>query len=130
MKQVFYHYTKWEEYKQGMWRVVEGKQREGFLKKAIEFTGNAKLYGSYMLKVVEQWPISCEQNLTCNNINQQAWIGHAACCIAIDCPEDIVREAWSYLTEKQQIEANKEADKAILLWKDKYKKQNGQLSLF
>lgn len=101
-----------------MWGKVPDGQRKKFLEDAILFTGNAQLYGKYMLRVAKEWPISCEQNLTDYSQNRRAWIGHAACALAMKCPEDIVREAWSYLSEKQQIAANAEADKAIEEWEN------------
>ena len=52
MKQKYYHYTKWEDYKNGMWRAVTKDEEEQYLAKAITFTGNAELYGKYMLRVM------------------------------------------------------------------------------
>lgn len=133
-KQVYHHYTKLEEYRFGMWNTILGQEREKLLIKAIEFTGNAKLYGKYMMQAIDKWPYSCEQNLTCQGMNKQAWIGHAACCIAIGCPEDITRLAWRMLAKQQQDEANTMADKAIAEWEKRYviklSKKSRQLCLF
>jgi hypothetical protein len=95
------------------------KNKEGCLKIAIDFTGDYVLYGMYMIKVADNWKYSCEHNLSHSSQNKQAWIGHAACAYALCLPEDIVRKAWSHLTEEQQILANKEADKAIKYWEEK-----------
>lgn len=95
------------------------KNRSEWLRKAIEFTGNAELYGEWMLKVADAWKFSCEHNLTKIDTNRKAWIGHAAVALAIDCPEDIVREAWGYLSTKQQDEANAKAAIAIEYWEKK-----------
>ena len=86
------------------------------LSKAIEFTGNAPLYGSYMQRITTEWPLSCEQNLTDLSVNRKAWIGHAAACLAIDCPEYVTRMAWAYLTPEQQRDANIQAQNAIDEW--------------
>lgn len=120
MQQVYYPYWLWEDYQAGMWRNVFGDERMKLLEKAIKFTGDAKLYGSYMLRVVKSWFYSCSVNFTNPSINHQAWVGHAACCLAISCPEDITRLAWHELSEQQQIDANIQADKAISLWFKKY----------
>ena len=125
IKRIYHHYSKMEEFRCGMWRSISKQiDRDVLLKKAIEFTGNTDLYGNYMLKVIDQWPFSCEHNLSCNDINKQAWIGHAACCIAINCPEDITRLAWHHLTKKQQDDANLKADKAIEKWEIDYMNKN------
>lgn len=122
MNQVYFPYTVWEEYYYGMWRNVYGQERETYFKKAVEFTGNAKLYGRFMQKVIKLWSYSCLHNLSNNSINRQAWIGHAACCLALNCPEDITRLAWHQLTQKQQDDANAQADKAIVKWEQMYQR--------
>jgi hypothetical protein len=86
-----------------------------------------------MLKVIKQWPISCEHNLTDFSINRKAWIGHAACCLALNVPENITRMAWHHLTEKQQDEANEKARIAIKIWEKIHiekLKQKKQIGLF
>lgn len=114
IKRIYHPYWNWEEVKFNMWGSV--KDRDKYLKKAIRFTGNAKLYGKYMMRVAREWHYSSEHNLSCEDQNRRAWIGHAACALAFQCPEDIVREAWGHLSEKKQIEANAVADQAIKWW--------------
>lgn len=127
IKQMYHPYWLWEEVKFNMWGDVEN--HDELLQRAIKFTGDTKKYGSYMRKVVREWKYSCEHNLSCVGQNRQAWIGHAACALAFKCPENIVREAWWLLTERQRIEANKEADKAIELWEKTFSKnlKNGKI---
>lgn len=101
-----------------MWGKVSN--REEWIDRATNFTGDHVLYGSWMQKVIEEWPISCEHNLTNLTQNRKAWLGHAAVAMAIQCPEDIVRLAWSRLTDEQRQLANNEADKAIKKWEESY----------
>lgn len=116
MNKIWHPYWAWEDYKAGMWRTVSGRDRSKLLRRAINFTGDAKLYGSFMRRVISEWPTACEHHLTDVGSNRKAWIGHAATCMAINCPEDITRSAWGYLSICQQDEANAEADAAIQLW--------------
>lgn len=122
-KRVYHPIHAWEELKHGMWDDVD--DRKSYLERAIAFTGDAKLYGSYMVRVICEWPISCENALTDSALNQRAWVGHAACALAINCPEDITREAWGKLTDEQRFLANKEADRAIWQWRHNYAKNKG-----
>lgn len=108
----------WEEVRFNMWGKVEN--RKEYYQKAINFTGNHKLYGSFMQRVIKEWPISCENALTDYYMNRKAWIGHAACALAIQCPEDITRKAWKELTIEQQYLANQEAIRAISSWENMY----------
>ena len=124
IKRIYHNYKNWEEYKNGMWRTIKDEEeKEKLLQEAIRFTGNHQLYGEYMMKVIKEWKISCEHNLTDTSLNRQAWIGHSACCLAIGCPEDITREAWWKLTDDQRDLANKEADKAINKWEENHRRK-------
>jgi hypothetical protein len=113
-KRIYHPYTSWEEIQANMWGEVDN--REKFIALAIKFTGDHKRYGSYMKRVVREWPVSCENALTDHALNKKAWIGHAACALALGCPEDITREAWGHLTDEQRILANQEAGRAIRMW--------------
>jgi len=117
---VYHPYSDWEEYHYGMWRDVTGTEREQMLPAAITFTGDAPRYGRAMLRVTEEWPISCEHNLTCAGMNRQAWIGHAAVALELGIPEHITREAWHHLTQPQRDAANGVAETAILTWERAY----------
>lgn len=101
-----------------MWGRV--KDRQSYLNRAIEFTGNHVLYGQWMMRVIEEWPNTCEHNLTNKTINRKAWIGHAAVAMAIQCPEDIVRAAWGFLSQEQRELANEQARLAIEEWERRH----------
>jgi hypothetical protein len=116
IERIYHPYWQWEEVDSNMWGTVDDKKK--YLDAAIEFTGDAELYGSWMVKVVRKWKYSCEHNLSNKTQNRQEWIGHAACALAMGCPENIIRAAWSHLSKEQQDEANAKADEAILLWEE------------
>lgn len=118
LKQVWRKVSEWEEVSHNMWG--ESLDPKGDLEKAIAFTGDYKLYGSYMKRVCEEWPVSCENALTDPHLNQKAWLGHAAVAMALGIPEDITRKAWGFLTDEQKYLANKEAEREVTLWKERY----------
>ncbi len=117
MKRIYHHYLKWEETTSGMWDTAGKEQEQELLEQAVRFTGNAALYGSYMRRIIAEWPISCEQALTNPSMNQLAWVGHAATALAIRCPEYITRRAWGMLTEQQRVDADAQALGAVQAWK-------------
>jgi len=119
-KRVYHDYRTWEETHHNMWG--ESRNPKNDLAKAIEFTGDHALYGGYMMRVVKEWPISCENALTDTNINQKAWVGHAAVALALGIPEDITRKAWGNLTDEQRFLANQKAARAICYWRTSYRK--------
>ena len=113
-EQVFHPYYDWEEVAHNMWGSVG--DRRSYLLSAISFTADHEKYGRFMMRVVREWPISTENALTDPYLNHRAWVGHAACALAFQCPEDIVRQAWGQLTDEQKLLANQEADRAIAAW--------------
>lgn len=114
--EIWHPYWLMEEIAHNMWGSTA--HRKTWLEMAVLFTGNAELYGEWMLKVTDEWRFSCEHNLTKAG-DKRPWIGHAAVAMAIGCPEDIVRQAWALLTQQQQDSANKKASEAIEYWKGK-----------
>jgi hypothetical protein len=120
LDRVYRPYYAWEEVRHNMWGTVS--DRDYYLQKAVEFTGNHALYGSYMMRVIREWPISCENALTDSLLNKKAWVGHAACAMALGCPEDVTRKAWGFLNDEQRLLANREAEKAIAEWVENYRK--------
>jgi hypothetical protein len=118
LTRIYHPYWDWEEVDHNMWGSV--KNRKHFLKLAIYFTGDHIKYGRFMIKVVNKWKFSCEHNLTDLSQNRKAWIGHAACALALGCPEDITRQAWGHLSDLQQAQANKKAATAIAEWEQRH----------
>lgn len=125
LDRVYHQVEAWEEIAANMWG--EATDAKAMLDQAIGFTADHALYGSYMLRVIREWPISCENALTDASLNQKAWVGHAACALALNCPEDITRKAWGYLTDEQRLLANKAAARAIREWSNAYAKDRGVL---
>jgi hypothetical protein len=123
LQQVYHRVQEWEEVTHNMWGKVT--DRNAYIQRAIQFTGNHIEYGRYMLRVCEEWPISTDNAFTDPYLNHRAWVGHAACALAFNCPEDIVRQAWRFLTDEQKLLANKEASRAIADWRRAYIKDRG-----
>jgi len=115
-QRIYHPISKWEEIGAGMWD--KSKDRKSDLKRAIIFTGNHRLYGKYMMQVVNEWTFSCENSLTNTDINHKAFIGHCAAAKALRLPEDIVRQAWGLLTNEQRQKADMAAERAINWWWD------------
>lgn len=118
LQQVWHPVDRWEEITHNMWGKVQ--DRAGYLTQAIDFTGDHNRYGQFMRRVCREWPVSTENAFTDPYLNHRAWLGHAACALAFQCPEDIVRQAWSHLTDEQKLLANQEASRAISAWRRTY----------
>lgn len=116
MKKVWHRFDKWECYRHGMWTRAERASSPALLRDAIELTGDAVVYGAWMLHVVREWPVTCEHHFTDKSVNHLAHVGHCAAAMAIRCPENITRSAWAMLTDTQRGEANAAARYAVQEW--------------
>lgn len=129
MARTYHPYTSCEEFDAGMWRNVSGAERQRCIRDTAELMRNVQEFRTAMLQAVTDWPISCEHNLSAANVNRQAWLGHAGCCIATGSPEDCTRLGWHKLTQVEQDAANLAADEAISAWETKQLVHIHQLSL-
>lgn len=119
-KRVYHHYSKMEEFHSVMWKQIPPEDREAAVNASAMLMAAPELFERACDKAITDWPNSAEANLTASVINHQAWLGHAACCINHGASEDLTRQAWRTLSEKQQGDANAAADRAIERWRNAY----------
>lgn len=130
MQRIFHHFSLWEDYRAGMYD--ENKYgRSERVQKAAEILGSPALCRKAMEKVISDWVIATEYNLSNLEINRKAWLGQAACCCYAGVHEDETREAWGIMTEAQRIEANKIAAEIIKDWQRKREREESpQIDMF
>lgn len=115
MKRIFHHYSLWEDFHAGMYDESKDGRKER-VKKAAFILGTPEICREAMEKVVSEWQIATEYNLSNAEINRKAWLGQAACSCYAGIHEDETREAWGIMTEPQRIEANRIAASIIKAW--------------
>lgn len=130
MQRIFYHFSLWEDYHNGMYdECKDGRQER--VQKAVEILGTPEICRKAMQRVVDEWTIATEYNLSNAEINRKAWLGQACCSIYANVHEDETREAWGLLTDEQRKQANLIAYQIIKKWIDEYeRKHSNQISLF
>lgn len=122
IKQVFEHYAKWEDFQNGLWRVVSPDEETVFTALAIDLLADESALDSAMRAVVSEWKISAIVNLTNYGQNRRAWLGQSACCFHSRCPEQCTRAAWNLLPRETQARANAIAERVILDWERAYRR--------
>lgn len=111
MRQVFYPYEMWEDYKNGMYSRFAISD-EHVSKSKILLQDPIAFYNACVL-LLSCWPIASAVNMTNKDQNRRAWLGAAACSYMYKCTEKSVRQAWHLLTEEEQKAANSVADRVI-----------------
>lgn len=120
LDRVYHHVDALEETRAGMWRTAAGDEAKGYLQKSRELMIDYGAFRAAMLRAIEEWPVSCEHNLSAVTMNRLAWLGHAGNCIAHGSPESITRLAWHTLNSEQQDIANQVAAEVVEIWEQKY----------
>jgi hypothetical protein len=113
LKQVFEHYEKWEDYKAGMFTTSTIQNKEEKILLSVNLLSSEKDFYEASLRMINDWEICTNVNLTNKGQNRRAWIGAATCMHKHGAPEYITRIAWSLLDKEVQIKANLIADKLI-----------------
>lgn len=130
MERIFHHYTLWEDFHAGMYDESKDGRKER-VKKAAHILGTPDICQRAMEKVIAEWPISTEYNLSNAEINRKAWLGQAACSCFAGIHEDETREAWGLMTEQQRVKANQIAAKIIREWVQKREREDDpQMDMF
>lgn len=112
MKQIYHHYSLWEEWPAGLWRRIQDPDVD----KALTVMRDVPAWIEGMRDVTRRWRYSCEQNLSHAGRNRVAWLGQAAVCLLTGEPSITTRAAWWQLTGEQQERANDGARLAIEEW--------------
>ena len=118
MNRIYHKYTDWEDFKNGMFETDNSNDAE-LINKSFELLSNEDLFYKIGLKVLENWVVSSDVNLSNINSNRQSWIGQAACSYYVKANESITRKAWSMLSDIKKLKANLIADKIIKQYEKK-----------
>lgn len=117
IKRIYHHWEKWECYKAGFYNTTapEGIDNDSALLMYAYFLSDIGRFQEATHKVFNNWPNSCEQFLTNQNINRIAWIGQSSMCIATGIPSKY-KGGFRLLTDKQQYDANNAAEEMLNKW--------------
>lgn len=121
MNRIYHPYWYWEDYKSGFYENCSGEIKQQYIQKVLEMFNSEQLTYEYMNKVINEWPYSCEHNLTNESLNKIAYIGQGACCLFANIPSTVTMEAWSLLKPEIQERANKQAESILNEWMQKNK---------
>jgi hypothetical protein len=123
MKQIYEEYQKWEDYNAGMYALNDVRDKDILVFNAVSLLSNPNLFYETMQKLIIDWKVSTDVNLSNKNQNRRAWLGAAACMYKYKVPEYLTRVAWGLLNKEVQDTANNIANKIIL----EYERQNNGL---
>lgn len=130
MEQRYFHYTKWEDWQNGMYSADLG-HKEMQIGRAEILLSNPERFKKACESVLQKWPNSTAHNLTNTECNRNAWLGQAACCLEYGVPEILTRVAWGRLDNATRLEANRIATLCIKRWEKKHNEsKENQLELF
>jgi hypothetical protein len=79
-----------------------------------------------LIRVVTEWPKSCEQFLTNASLNRIAWLGQAAMCMDTGVP-CIYRAGFSAMTAACRDAANDLAEKYLAQWCRRHEDKNQEI---
>lgn len=116
VKRIFHPWDKWEDYRAGFYEKPSGKVKNDMIASVLAMFESSSLTQEYMNRVISDWPLSCEHNLTNNALNRVAYLGQGACCIYAGVPSSVTMEAWSMLSPQRQDEACKIAESVLESW--------------
>lgn len=117
MMRIFHHYELWECVPAGMYETKPpaGMSPDEAKAAYATFLRDASRFTSALDRVLEEWPVSCEQFLSNESMNRIAWLGQASMCMATGVPSRF-RGGFMLLSERDRREANSRAGDALSRW--------------
>lgn len=125
LTRVYCHYEQWEEYRWGMWRIIDSEERAKLAPKVIDILVRPELFRASLYSALMRWPMSVAVNCTNRSMNRAAWLWHAGACIATGAPEDVTRSVWMQITDAQRAEADRTALDVVHEWEHEYLVDSG-----
>lgn len=125
MSKFFYNYKIWECKNSNFYLGV----RSGDVNRALDIMRDSKVWGLKMKRLLDRWPVSCNQSLSDNSINKKAWIGQASMACFYNISAATTKKCWFLLSEEEKLLANKKADLVYKLWRLKCQ-SSVQISMF
>jgi hypothetical protein len=120
MPRTHHAWDKWECYKAGFFKNpptgdagVAGRQEYK------DFFTDLSRFKAGIIAVFNDWPFSCEHNLSNEKMNRIAWLGQAAICRIHGLPSTMA-SAYSELPQQIRDAADVLAQEWITKWEDKY----------
>jgi len=104
-----------------------GIDSEAALSLYASFLRDLQRFGAAMERVLNEWPISCEQFLSNPSINHIAWLGQSSMCIETGVPA-CFRAGFKLMTAAEQDAANALAEKYYKLWQSKQSERELQIT--
>ena len=117
MRRIYHPWHKWECYKAGFYETTApaGMSADEARLLYASFLRDSPRIEMTLASVVKNWPVSCEQFLSNENINRIAWLGQASMCLSTGVPA-CFRGGFRLLSAREQLEANGVAEKWLNRW--------------
>lgn len=114
---IFHTHDKWECEKAGFYETKPpaGMTGEGCKAAYRDFLADLPRFERALSGVISDWKHSCEHYLTNSAMNRIAWLGQASACYELGISQEY-RGGFTFLTEQQQVSANKLALEYLNKW--------------
>lgn len=114
---IFHTHDKWECEKAGFYETKPpaGMTGEGCKAAYRDFLADLPRFERALSGVISDWKHSCEHYLTNSAMNRIAWLGQASACYELGISQEY-RGGFTFLTEQQQVSANKLALQYLNKW--------------
>ena len=120
MNRIYHTWDKWECYQAGFFddkcrNKETTEEAEAVYKKLLS---DKPMFSAALFSVINEWPMSCEHNLTNEKMNRIAWLGQAALAYTYNIPSKF-RKGYYMLDNKEKLEADTTALKYLNIWLEK-----------
>ena len=124
MKRIWYSYDKWEDWKSGLYLNKKPDNEIIARSSLYELFSNQDLFFHSGIKMMHDWKISTDYNLSNTTSNRKSYLGQAIACYLYGYSMSFTAKVFTELDKKDQLESNKTAEKLIRFYEEKIYNEN------
>lgn len=125
IERIWHPWNNWECYRSNFFgSLPKSLKKAEALKLCQDLYKNVDEFERVLLRILKEWPNSCEHNLSNLGMNRIAWLGQAACAYKYRIPNMVGMQAFSEMEELYKAPADAVAQKIIDLWEGEYGSKN------
>lgn len=117
MKRIYHTWEKWECYPAGFYNddPPKGMTSQEATEAYMYFLRDLPRFERALIRVLDEWPRSCEHSLSNERMNRIAWLGQASMCVEAGVPA-CFRGGFNLLSKDEQAAADAMALKYLNIW--------------
>jgi hypothetical protein len=116
MNRIHHSWDKWEDYRYNFYGGMGDYPKDDTKALYASLLKDLPRFEAALKRVINEWPYSCQHNLSNESMNRIAYLGQAACALIYNVPSHVSCGGYNLLSDEEKAAADAMAKKYLDLW--------------